>query len=149
MNAQETGARRALESSPVRFLIATAIAVPLVFGGIQGARFFTEYRQASWYSELADWFDRQAEDARQEAEAHIQRADGSPACDQAFRWRSEANELLAVAVQHERQSAICRARAQHWGTGWFTWRPQHGLAIGKPDRSSHGNLAELGLRDRR
>lgn len=107
----------------MRFLIATAVSVPLVFGSIQGTRLFAEYRQSNWYAEMANWFTRQAEEARRNAERHVQEAESGTAGPKSAAWQAKAQEQLALSERYESQASLCRSRAKEWGPGWFNWMP--------------------------
>lgn len=116
---QDQRARRALESSLVRFLIAAAITIPVVFGGIQSERILREYRESSSYTVMANWYARQADEARSKAEMFLRRAYGNRGGIEGVRWDSQAAEQLALAEQSEARAQLCRRRAREWGVTWL------------------------------
>lgn len=136
---------RALESSPTRFLIATAIAVPLILVAIQAVHVFSDYRESTWYRGMAQWFTCQAEDARQVAEKYGRWASEAKSPAESTNWKAKVSEQIALAERYEKQAQLCMERAENWSKNWFSGWSRSGSRKDVLPSPVNSSLTAIGL----
>lgn len=135
---------RVLESSPTRFLIAIAISAPLIFLGIQSVHIFSQYRESTWYGDMAQWFHRQADEARETADRYGRWASDAKSRSESTTWKAKAAEHLTLAGRYETQARLCAQKAEGWSRYWFSNRSSSEPGKAAPS-AVNSSLTAIGL----